>query len=74
MWYARMGQPSRNDMKRRVAKLKNCDITVEDVDELPWICNGAMLSVPRMNNLFVNNTPVRVVRERSPSPSSSSSS
>lgn len=55
MWYARMGQPNRDTMKRRVAKLKDCDITVEDVDELPWICGGAMLSVREMNNLISNN-------------------
>ena len=60
MWYARMGQPNRDAMKRRVAKLKDCDITVEDVDELPWMCGGAMVSVREMNDLISNNKPVEV--------------
>jgi hypothetical protein len=53
MWYARMGQPDRANMKRRVAALpQSCDITVEDVELLPWIGNGKMLSVKAMNMLF----------------------
>lgn len=60
MWYARMGQPNRDAMKRRVAKLTDCDITVEDVDELPWICGGSMVSVREMNDLISNNKAVEV--------------
>lgn len=56
MWYARMGCPTRDTMKRRVAKLHaTCDITVEDVDELPWICGGNMLSAPALSEMIIGN-------------------
>lgn len=54
MWYARLGGPNREDMKKRVAALPDsCDITPEEVDELPWICNGLLLSIKEMNKLFM---------------------
>mmetsp|Transcript_13577 Transcript_13577/g.25918 ORF Transcript_13577/g.25918 Transcript_13577/m.25918 type:complete len:1012 (+) Transcript_13577:354-3389(+) len=56
MWYARMGQPDRENMKRRVAALPaHCDMYVEDVDLLPWICYGTVLSVKAMNELFMGD-------------------
>ena len=56
MWYARMGQPDRENMKRRVAALPpHCNIYVEDVDLLPWICFGTVLSVKAMNELFMGD-------------------
>ena len=56
MWYARMGQPDRENMKRRVAALPpHCNIYVEDVDLLPWICYGTVLSVKAMNELFMGD-------------------
>ena len=54
MWYARMSQPNRADMKRRVANLpESCDITVDDVDDLPWMRGDKILSVIEMNKLFL---------------------
>ena len=54
MWYARMNQPNKETMKRKVQHLpKGCDITVEDVDALPWICKDRMLDIPKMNQLFL---------------------
>jgi hypothetical protein len=54
MWFSRMGQPNRTNMKRRVADLHHsCDITVGDVDLLPWTGSGEMLSVKAMNKLFM---------------------
>jgi hypothetical protein len=56
MWYARMGQPDRENMKRRVAALPpHCNIYVEDVDLLPWICYGTVLSVKAMTELFMGD-------------------
>jgi len=56
MWYARMGQPDRENMKRRVAALPaHCNMYVEDVDLLPWICYGTVLSVKAMNELFMGD-------------------
>jgi hypothetical protein len=56
MWYARMSQPDRDNMKRRVAALPpHCNIYVEDVDLLPWICYGTVLSVKAMTELFMGD-------------------
>jgi hypothetical protein len=53
-WYSRMGHPSRADMKRRVADMpESCNMTVADVDELPWMMGGKMLNVIEMNKLYL---------------------
>jgi hypothetical protein len=55
MWYARLGQPNRETMKRKVAALPDsCDITIEEVNALPWVGGGMCLSVKAMNELFLN--------------------
>jgi len=57
-WYARLGQPNREQMKRRVARMSSrCGITPSDVDKLAWICNGARISIGAMNDSLVNTTP-----------------
>lgn len=56
MWYTRLGQPSREQMKRRVLKMDStCDITVEDVDALPWIAGGTMISATELNKLMLSD-------------------
>jgi hypothetical protein len=53
-WYARMGQPNCAEMKRRVADMpKSCEITVTDVDELPWMTGGKIVNVIAMNKLYL---------------------
>jgi hypothetical protein len=55
MWYARLGQPNRETMKRKVKALPDsCDITLDEVDALPWVGGGMCLSVKAMNELFLN--------------------
>jgi len=56
MWYARLGQPTRDQMIRAVEKLTSNreEITVEDVKALPWIAGGTMLPVKEMNDLIMN--------------------
>ena len=55
MWYARLGQPNKVEMKKRVAALpESCDITQDEVDALPWVGGGICLSVKAMNELFLN--------------------
>jgi hypothetical protein len=55
MWYARLGQPNRIRMKEKVAALSDtCEITVEEVDLLPWVGGGSMLSVKEMNKLMLS--------------------
>jgi hypothetical protein len=56
IWYARMGTPSKKEMKRRVALLpESCGITPDDVDLLPWILGGMTLSVHKMNSLMTGD-------------------
>ena len=43
-------------MKRRVLKMDVkacCDITVDDVDALPWIAGGSMISATELNKLML---------------------
>jgi len=55
MWYARLGQPTRVQMIASVKKLDtSCDITVEDVEALPWMAGGFCLPVKEMNELFLH--------------------
>jgi len=58
MWYARMGNPSKDVMKRKILKLppELRDFTVEDVEALPWVFGGAMLNVNAVNKLFVSGS------------------
>lgn len=54
MWYARMGQPTRKEMIRRVNNMpSSCGITQEDVELLPWVAGGHFLKVHDMNKLFL---------------------
>ena len=56
MWYARLGLPNRNQMIQRVAALPDsCDISIEDVDILPWIHGGTTLDITEMNKLFLED-------------------
>ena len=68
MWYARLGQPNRRKMKERVRTLlksNDIDITVEEVEQLPWIGGGSMLSVKEMNKLFLSrDTDIVTTKER----------
>ncbi|GKY99128.1 hypothetical protein MPSEU_000868300 [Mayamaea pseudoterrestris] len=59
IWYARMGQPNRDNMKRRIAAKQHefMDIIPADVDLLPWNSLGSMISVKNMNAfIFANDT------------------
>lgn len=53
-WYAWMGQPTRADMKSRVPLMpKSCDITVADVEALPWTTGGKAVNVIEMNKMIL---------------------
>jgi hypothetical protein len=54
MWYARMSQPNRADMKRCCWPSGESwqDITVADVDDLPWTPE-CKTQHPQMNKLFL---------------------
>jgi len=50
VWYGRLGQPNREDMKRRVRKMAfSCNVKPEDVDKMAWVCNGTRVSATAMN-------------------------
>ena len=53
MWYDRMGRPTRDKMKQRIPLMKDCDISLEDVDALPWMCRGTMISQSELNKLIL---------------------
>lgn len=58
MWYARLAQPNKRDMKRKVQKLPvECSdrITVDDVELLPWDKWGLALIVHKMNALIAGD-------------------
>lgn len=49
-WYNRLGQPTREEMKKRVQNMaSSCDIKPSDVDKLEWNHNGSWV------RLHVNN-------------------
>lgn len=54
LWYARLGQPDRQNMKRRIASIESCEISVKDVDVLPWSSSN-ILNVRKMNELFLSS-------------------
>jgi len=57
MWYARLGQPNRETMVKRIQNLIDrgeCDIKIKDVLALPWMRGGFCLRVSAMNELFLN--------------------
>jgi hypothetical protein len=49
-WYSQFCT-NRADFKRRVAALKNMDITSEDIDLLPWNESGSVVNIAKMNAL-----------------------
>lgn len=57
-WYARLGQPNREQMKRLIARMSSsCGIKTSDIDKLAWINNGDRISVSAMNQSLVETSP-----------------
>lgn len=54
-WYARLGQPRRDNFKDRIKNIQNIDITEEDVDSLPWLMNGRLVNVAKMNKVILGS-------------------
>jgi hypothetical protein len=84
MCYSRMGKPWRAEMKRRVAERSVedmpiiCDVTVADVDELPWLPGDETLDVVEVEKLMhgtpfddedgVPQSPAEEVEPNAPTP------
>lgn len=66
IWYARMGQPTRENMKRRIAARQEefMDIVPSDVDLLPWNSTGSLISVKNMNAFIFANDSKNSVEDR----------
>ena len=49
-WYSRCGHPAKKELIKRVKAMgsKGCDISVADIDLLPWNFNGTMVNASRM--------------------------
>lgn len=74
MWYNRMRTPTRDDMKKKVMALdKSCDISPEDVDDLPWLCKGKFLDLRVMNQMFMEDWRGEATKHGDSSSSSSDS-
>jgi hypothetical protein len=58
MWYARLGQPNKAQFIKKVQGMldegKSIGFKVKDVEALPWVAGGSMLSVSKMNRLFLH--------------------
>jgi hypothetical protein len=53
-WYVWMGQPTRANMKSRVPLMpESCDITVADVNNLPWNTGGKSVNVIEVNKMIL---------------------
>jgi chromosome segregation ATPase len=48
-WYNKLSFPAQEVMRERIAKIKNVDISVDDVDLLPWTTGGKRVNVAKMN-------------------------
>ena len=56
MWYSRMQQPNKKQMKQKVSQLpKSCGIKPEDVEKLPWLPGGFFLDVRVMNQMILDD-------------------
>lgn len=54
MWYNRLGDPNKETMKRKVKNLpRDCDITEEDIDTLPWMCHGRFINIAALNKMII---------------------
>jgi hypothetical protein len=47
-WYLRFGFPMKPAMKKKVAKTVGCDISVEDIDLLPWNKTGTRVDMQQL--------------------------
>jgi chromosome segregation ATPase len=51
-WYTKLSFPEKEDMRERIAKIQNVDISVDDIDLLPWTPSGKRINVAKMNMIL----------------------
>jgi hypothetical protein len=47
-WYLRLGSPMKAAMKKKIAKTVGCDISVDDIDLLPWNKFGTRVDMQQL--------------------------
>jgi hypothetical protein len=50
-WYQRMGQPDRDNFKRRLEAMGDSGVTEADADLLPWGYKGKWVSVGKVQTM-----------------------
>jgi len=74
IWYSRLGQPNKRKMKELVAKLPpSCDITVEEIDFLPWLPGDYVCDVRQMTKLITSDELTALVKKNQSRPKNSGS-
>jgi hypothetical protein len=51
-WYTKLAFPTKDAMIEKVASIKNVDISVDDVELLPWVASGRCINVAKMNMIL----------------------
>lgn len=54
-WYTRCGMPTKEKLRERLHRVKQCDVSDEDLDLLPWMIGDRMVNVAKM---------MKILRER----------
>lgn len=51
-WYGRLGQPDKAKFVDRIKRLDQADVTVHDIELLPWLLRGKLVNVAKMNRII----------------------
>jgi hypothetical protein len=51
-WYTKLAFPSRKEMRERVACISNVDISIDDIDLLPWTASQKRVNVAKVNMIL----------------------
>jgi hypothetical protein len=51
-WYTKLAFPSKEEMRKKVALIKDVDISVDDIDLLPWTASCKRVDVVKMNRVL----------------------
>jgi DNA repair exonuclease SbcCD ATPase subunit len=51
-WYTKLAFPNKEEMIEKVAGIANVDISIDDVDLLPWTASGKRVNVAKVNMIL----------------------
>jgi hypothetical protein len=66
-WYLRLGSPMKAAMKKKIAKTVGCDISVDDIDLLPWNKFGTMVDMQELLLCISMHSTAETYRDQSES-------